>query len=904
VATKKLTISVNDKILILLSNFSLYKNDWELPFTLTQQGIADYLSLARCNVSRAMKRLLEDDLVVERKAHIKGIKRKRYVYFPSTQGLFRIQEINEKMDTVKIPFIDLASETTQMTMSEISRELDNRFSLIELYDFYSREQKIDARDLTKKEEKLVDFTEKAPTIENFFGRKEEKGTIEDWIDKSPIVHVHGIAGIGKTTLVGKIVEEYRPRKSVFWFRIHEWSSVRYILNQLSEFFEEIGMTTLTNTLDTTKSLNLESICNIRDIILESFKDLNTLIVLDDVGKSGEKVSEFINLLALGINSAFTGKNIKFTLMLISRDRLPIFDTLQMKKSGRFKEIRLEGLDEKSSMALLKKKMKKPFEFDKIFKLTKGHPLALELIDQQFDETLVEDGLEDGYELDLIASSKDLSQYIYEEIFSKLKEEEKDILNHMSVYRYPVVKSWVQTKKTKKTLDELMNKSLISQSNNMYALHDLVKSFYYFRLKKNEQEEFHKVAGYKYLQEAKYRFNIDVYNEVLYHFQKARDHNFVSEFIISNGEDFISKGYVEELSNILNSVEEERVQERDWGKILFLKSRSLEITGEFATAQDYLKYTISFCKSNRDLITLAKSQSLLGWIKTNQGEWDIALDYYSKSQETLARRGVVGKDSKNQYIKENLTAELYRNIGYIYWRNGDWELAKKNWDMAIKFSKKIQARSLVGEVRVDMGNLYKDQGMWEEGVNEYLEALEIMKELDDKQKMMRVYLNLGAIHVHMGNYDQAIHYLNQDYELAKKIGAIKAEAWSAFNLAEAYAKKGDFASAEDYCQNALMIAEKLNDPLAVSYSYRVYGIIHREKQEWMKSDNYFKQSVSILENINAKYHLAEDYLEYGLMFRAKGDKEQMNTILGKSLSLFNELGNTTYIERIERILNEG
>ena len=134
-AAKKLSISVNDKILMLLSNFSQYKNDWEMPFTLTQQGIADYLTLARCNVSRAVKRLIEDDMVDERKAHIKGIKRKRYVYLPSTQGLIRIQEINEKLNRIKIPYTNLTGETTQLTISDISKELDNRFSLIELYDF-------------------------------------------------------------------------------------------------------------------------------------------------------------------------------------------------------------------------------------------------------------------------------------------------------------------------------------------------------------------------------------------------------------------------------------------------------------------------------------------------------------------------------------------------------------------------------------------------------------------------------------------------------------------------------------------------------------------------------------------------------------------------------------------------
>ena len=79
---------------------------------------------------------------------------------------------------MRIPYTDLTGEVKQLTLIEISKELSNRFSTIELYDFYSREMSVDARVLTKKEEKLVDFTEKAPTIENFYGRKKEKQNID------------------------------------------------------------------------------------------------------------------------------------------------------------------------------------------------------------------------------------------------------------------------------------------------------------------------------------------------------------------------------------------------------------------------------------------------------------------------------------------------------------------------------------------------------------------------------------------------------------------------------------------------------------------------------------------------------------------------------------------------------
>lgn len=897
---KRVHISVNDKILILLSSFSHYKNDWEIPFTLTQQGIADYLSLARCNVSRAMKKMEEEGIIEGKKAHIKGINRKRLVYFPTTNGLIRIQEINEELDKIKLPFKGEDGEIKELSIDDISKILDNRFSFLELYEFYSKNEFIDISIIKREEEKLVDFTEKAPNLDYFYGRKKEKAKIDGWVGKYPIIILRGIAGIGKTTLAAKVVEEYRPRTNILWFRLHEWTTLRYLLNQTASFLDELGVTTLSNYLEGTNSLNLENICNIRDIIMDSLRSVNALIVVDDAHKAEEKVNEFINLLILGINSAFTRTNLKFCFLFTTRNKLPIMDTLQMKKSKRAKEIVLDGLDEKSSYMLLQRRIEDEKELEKVYKLTNGHPLAMELI-EEVTEAMEKKEAQRSEEAEHVASFKDLNKFIYEEIFQKLTADERKMLDSLSVYRYPILKSWVLNKRDKPILTVLQDKSLITENNQRYIIHDIVKSFFYFRLSGKEMTDYHKVAGYRYLKETKYRFNIDLYNEVLFHFQKSGDNEFVSSFIITNGEDFISKGYTEELSRILRSLEEEKVPEKDWGKILYLKAKVLEVTGEPSSAQDYLKYTISVCKNNKDLITLAKSYNLLGWIKAMQGDWDAALDSYSLTKETLSKRGVVGKDSKNSFIKERLTARLYRDIGFIHWRNGEWPEAKKNWDVALKHANKIQDRPIIGEILVDMGNLYKDQGDWDLGLKKYLEALEIWEEMDEKQRLMRVYLNLGAINVHMENYCEAIDWLNKDHDLAKNIGSTKSAAWAAFNLAEAYAKSNDFESAQQYCEEALAIAERLNDPLAISYSYRVYGIIYRHQGEWLKSENFFKQSVSILEELRAKYHMAEAYLEFGQMYRNKGDKKEAKDYLRRSQALFKELGNKTYVKKIDSVL---
>lgn len=898
---KRICLSINDKILMLVSSFSQMKNEWEMPFTLTQQGIADSLNIARCNVSRALTKMMVEGVITERKAHIKGIRRMRNVYLPSTTGLVRVQELSSSLEGMPVPFVTSDGRTEQRTLSEIHKMTGGEYGYLELYDVFKKKGQITLRGIKKHEDKFVSLTERSPTITNFFGRKEEKRIIEEWLPKSPVIIIRGIAGIGKTTLAGKVVEEYRSRKNIFWFRLHEWTTIRYALEQIGNFLSLMGRPTVSSMLSSRRTLGPEDLLQITDQMIHDLSDQNAMIVLDDVHKAEARVSDLITHLVTEVFRQDPDAEVKLNFILVTRNRLSMVDMLRLENGSRLQELVLEGLDERASLMLVKAKTRNQSQFEKIFQMTNGHPLSLQLMDTPIMDRPDQEAPSDQ----AIGTGplRDLNRFVYEEIFQNISKGERELLDRLCVFRYPILRSWVLNKGTKRTLESLVGRSLISESDNAFAIHDLVRTFLYSRLKPSELAVYHRGAGALYLAQTKYRFDIDASNEVLYHYRTAGDFKFLSNFITGVGEDYINKGYVEELSVALKDLEEEKVGQKDWTKILFLKSRLLEITGELSSAQDYLKYTMSVCQRQKDQFTLAKAHNLLGVIKTNQGDWQDALQHFDEAHKAISKLPMSRKDLKAKFRVENLRAEVFRNIGAIHWRNGNWDLAKSNWDRALEHASKVQGQSTVAEVLIDMGNLYKDQGMWEEGMRRYQEALTTLLEMGEKQKMMRVYLNMGALCVHMERLDEAITWLKCNLEIAKRTGALKSQAWTSFNLAEAYAKKGDIKEAQEYSNGALAIASKLNDPLAVSYSYRVMGIIERTLGEWSKSVEHFKASISILEGLNARYHLAEAYLEFGLLYKKMGNTEKMRQCLTKSQALFKDLGNETYLKKVTHILKE-
>ena len=72
---------VQERILLHLLDYSDYKNSVEVPFALSQMGIANAVAIARSNVPRAIAGLKDQGLLIERQAHVKGVSaRERHIF--------------------------------------------------------------------------------------------------------------------------------------------------------------------------------------------------------------------------------------------------------------------------------------------------------------------------------------------------------------------------------------------------------------------------------------------------------------------------------------------------------------------------------------------------------------------------------------------------------------------------------------------------------------------------------------------------------------------------------------------------------------------------------------------------------------------------------------------------------
>ena len=84
---------VQERIMLHLRDYGDHRESVEVPFSVSQMGIANAVSIARSNVPRAIAGLREQGQLIERQAHVTGVARKRKAYFLTDEGLRASDEI-------------------------------------------------------------------------------------------------------------------------------------------------------------------------------------------------------------------------------------------------------------------------------------------------------------------------------------------------------------------------------------------------------------------------------------------------------------------------------------------------------------------------------------------------------------------------------------------------------------------------------------------------------------------------------------------------------------------------------------------------------------------------------------------------------------------------------------------
>ena len=137
---------VQERIFLHLSDYVDHTDKVEVPFALSQMGIANAVSIARSNVPRAISGMKEAGHLVERQAHVTGVSRKRKAYFLTDEGAKVADEIWSRISENKVRVIHSDGRSESSTLAQAIESSDSHLDMWTCFDTWTIQGQLTCQD--------------------------------------------------------------------------------------------------------------------------------------------------------------------------------------------------------------------------------------------------------------------------------------------------------------------------------------------------------------------------------------------------------------------------------------------------------------------------------------------------------------------------------------------------------------------------------------------------------------------------------------------------------------------------------------------------------------------------------------------------------------------------------------
>ncbi len=851
-------ISVKKRILLHMLNCKIAKREHEVPVELSHNGIAKAIGSHKSYIFTSIKKLVDKGYISEHTGRVKGRKRKQNYFLLTNEGKGYARKVEKELAnqqiTLKYPYGKSEMRMLKDVAPFLVREgISPDITKMDIYKNISKDGTFDVEQFKKlKKVQFVDCTTDAPRVMHFFGRKKEMGLLGKWVEDKEghnIIFIHGIAGIGKTTLAVKLLENYRGSKHLYWHNFHSMDTLRGAIFKLSVFLSGLGHDHLEMYLRARTHTSVDYY-EVSRILGKSIGEIKAVLVFDDFHKCNDEIrSFFVYILRMLTSSS------KTKMLILSREIVPFYDIRDVFSREIVAEMELEGLDFESSKRMLKEKGIDKSQFKKIYGLTTGNPLFLEIIE----------------------SRDHIERYIHDELFSKLGREERKILGLISVYRFPAPMDSLALNDDFdfENLYVLTDKSIVKKdAHDRYFLHDLINNFFYSRLPPAKRRKHHLTAAQWYEDRDK---SIDLI-EAIYHYLEGRRDKKACQLAIQSSAFILDEGYAAELLAILERFDEKNVETELWPEILILKGKACYIGGEWKQALLYFTQSSDMASVIGDHELKVKAICESGHILEEQNQFDKALDYFK-----------MGLDISNNADYSLGMGEAYRGIGRVHWRKSEHKEAIQSYEKCLEISERIDNFELLASTFIDLGNVYDEMYETEKAIECYNRSIDILKITKNTYETARAYGNLAITYRHMDDFEKAIEYLEKQLGIAESLRNLKVKGYGYAGISYCYAKINDLVKAKDYARKAENIVSKIDNENIMYEVNKTYALIYKHEKKWGEAVRCFKKSIEQLEKFDALYQLSDLNFELGLLYEEMGDADNAKKHFEIATNLYKELG---------------
>ena len=305
----------------------------------------------------------------------------------------------------------------------------------------------------------------------------------------------------------------------------------------------------------------------------------------------------------------------------------------------------------------------------------------------------------------------------------------------------------------------------------------------------------------------------------------------------------------------------------------------DILGEVQKSLYYYQQTLISAKAINDDSILAACYNELGKAYSRAGERELGIVHYEQAIDIVKKI-----DDKKQ------ESDCLNGLAGIYSGMGKFPLAIEYYNQGLNIAREIRYKE--GEIVALSGLLYpyRDTGNIQKAIECVQQAVEISKEMDNKLAEAENLRDLGYLYGMIGETQKETDCHEQALVIARKIGNRKLEAEYLFNQSVEYRDEGQPEKAIECLEKAFKLAREIGDRRleagCLDFLGFVYGTLGLG--EYQKELEYHQRALDVVREIGNRIAETNTLNNIANTYNRLGDIERAIEFHQKGLAISREV----------------
>ena len=276
------------------------------------------------------------------------------------------------------------------------------------------------------------------------------------------------------------------------------------------------------------------------------------------------------------------------------------------------------------------------------------------------------------------------------------------------------------------------------------------------------------------------------------------------------------------------------------------------------------------------------------METGQAALTESLASYAKNTRNFSEASELFKSLAKAMAKvgnEEGEAAVYYELGMIALELRDFATAEKWCLKSLAITEKHSIEHGAASIYHQLGMIAEARRDFATAEKWYMKSLAIKEKHGNEHGAATTYHQLGIIAQQQRNFSSAEKWYMRAVEIFEKHNTEHRAAMTYHQLGRIALELHDFATAEKWYMKSLAIEKKHGNEHGAASTYHQLGMNAQQQRDFVSAEKWYMKALAIEEKLGAEHHVASTYGELGILAGVQGYFEEGGRWLIKSIRTF-------------------